>query len=256
MSIEKDKITQAYTAGPMFESWVRMQELGLWPIEKTLLETHCPDRSLSVCNIGCGSGRETFAMHQMGWHNICGVDCTEALLNVAREKSLKDGLAIRFELTTADHLPFADGSLDVVTLFENIYGHITPHAARLASLKEISRVLKPQGVVLMVVTSLYHTGLGFLYVRLCDMMRVVWNPSGMEPGDKRLQRSHWGENVTRINAPCSHWFARGEVSRDAASAGLSVKQRSAVKRLLMDPLDNTQQKLRGMGRLVYVLAKG
>ena len=250
-----EKIVKAYSDGPMFDGWVRMQNLGLWTDEKILLERHCNDKSLAVCNIGCGSGRETFAMHQMGWHNICGVDSTEALLNSARKKSLQDGLDIRFELTTADHLPFADGSLDVVTLFENVYGHITPHAARLASMMEVSRVLKPGGVVLISITSLYKDWLSVIYIRFFDMLHVFWNPSGMEGGDKRLQRLHWGKNTARKDAPWSHWFGPEEVPRDAAVVGLSVKQRSVVNRLIHDPLDNTQRKLHGMGRLLYVLLK-
>ncbi|MGV3760970.1 bifunctional demethylmenaquinone methyltransferase/2-methoxy-6-polyprenyl-1,4-benzoquinol methylase UbiE [Parapedobacter sp.] len=74
---------------------------------------------------------------------VIGVDISSGMLDIAREKITKKGLEDRFEVALADseHLPFADGSFDAVTVafgvrnFENLE----------QGLANIHRVLKPGG---------------------------------------------------------------------------------------------------------------
>ncbi len=74
---------------------------------------------------------------------VVGVDISEGMLDVGREKVLRKGLSDKIELRVADcaHLPFDDNSFDAVTC-----GYGVRNFAELdRSLAEIFRVLKPGG---------------------------------------------------------------------------------------------------------------
>lgn len=246
----------AYSGGSMSEGWKSKRDKGLWPVERAQVIAHCKDLTAAVCNIGCGAGRETFGMYAMGFVNIRGYDCTAAMLEGARERAKVEALDIGFDQAAADSLPCPDGTFDVVTLFENVYGHITPRQARHRALCEIRRVLKPGGIVMMAVTSLHDSLVCRAYFSLARIVRAVWNPYNLEPGDKFMARHRWGLAKTRSEAPRSHYFLPHEVLDDARAAGLFLVQETTSAGILAAPGTVTDPRhLRGMGRLLYVLAR-
>ena len=99
-------------------------------------------RDLRVLDLACGSGAflenlgATFPRAQ-----LTGVDLSTAYLAEARRSSNVTALA----QANAEHLPFADDSLDAVTciyLFHELPPRVRPRVAA-----EIARVLKPGGVL-------------------------------------------------------------------------------------------------------------
>lgn len=247
-------MVRSYAAGPLYETWRSRQDAGLWPSELALIQTHCPEKKSAICTVGCGAGREAIALYRLQYADLCGIDSSERLLAAARDRCGAEGMSIRFELSGAERLPLAEASIDAITMFENIYGHITPHDVRLRALAEARRVLRPGGKVLMTVTSLRHRRLYELYFAALGQARRVYNPAGMEPGDKVLNRKEWPSGVTRLTAPRTHWFEPDEIPADAAVVGLSVVQRTTTDAVVSAP---TQDSLtyRGAGRLVYVLGR-
>ena len=105
------------------------------------LKASKPQRLLDVA-----TGTGDFALEAVNMlqpRKVIGVDISEGMLAVAREKIAKKGLGDQFEVTLADseNLPFADGTFDAVTVafgvrnFENLE----------KGLSDIYRVLKPGG---------------------------------------------------------------------------------------------------------------
>lgn len=99
-----------------------------------------PDaRVLDLC---CGTGDMTFALKRQagaGGASVSGLDFSHAMLERALRKS--NGSAPRWIEADALNLPFADGSLDLVTSafgFRNLADYD-------AGLREIARVLRPGG---------------------------------------------------------------------------------------------------------------
>lgn len=96
----------------------------------------------NVLDVGTGTGDVAAALAADG-HSVAGVDFSESMITAARQKL--DALnRVRFEVASADRLPFQTGSFDGITsafVIRNLFqGGILPE-----SLREFHRVLRPGG---------------------------------------------------------------------------------------------------------------
>jgi Methylase involved in ubiquinone/menaquinone biosynthesis len=103
----------------------------------------------TVLDLGCGGGFDVFvAARKVGPGGKCiGIDMTTAMLHKARENAHRfeerTGLKTEFRLGEIEHLPVADGSIDVV--ISNCVINLSPEKEQVW--KEVARVLKPGGRV-------------------------------------------------------------------------------------------------------------
>jgi SAM-dependent methyltransferase len=58
--------------------------LGLWKSEKLLIERFFPDRDARLLEAGCGAGRVTIGLWELGYHNLVAFDFAEELVDQAR----------------------------------------------------------------------------------------------------------------------------------------------------------------------------
>lgn len=102
---------------------------------------------IKIVDVACGTGdmidiwQKSARKHRVSIDSIVGVDPSSGMLSVAREK-LK---SVEFIQGEAKELPFLDSSVDVISI---AYG-IRNVVERDLALKEFSRVLKKDGVVLI-----------------------------------------------------------------------------------------------------------
>ena len=101
-----------------------------------------------VLDIGCGTGRHTAAVFDLGRCSVVGADASESDLRQARRrlhfhKQMAKRPTATWALTVTDvtRLPFIDNSFDVVICAE-VLEHIHRHHQ---ALTELARVLKPSG---------------------------------------------------------------------------------------------------------------
>jgi ubiquinone/menaquinone biosynthesis C-methylase UbiE len=68
----------------------------------------------SVLDVGCGAGDDAREIARLvgPTGRVVGVDHSEAMVQVAREKSRGSGLSVEFQVGDAQHLLFADSSFD------------------------------------------------------------------------------------------------------------------------------------------------
>jgi SAM-dependent methyltransferase len=160
---------------------------------------------------------------------------------------------IPFCVAAARKLPFPDNHFDLVTLFENIYGHITPKASRLEALAEIRRVLKPNGLVFIEATSIREVFRYWLAIRIMDVLHYFRNPYCLDFGDK-LGAGAKQVNMPLAELPRTHWFPPHEIDEEVQTAALEVVQATTVQGFLANPEANAKS-YHGKGRLLYVIRK-
>ena len=104
----------------------------------------------SVLDIGCGTGTLAVAAkrHVGETGDVYGIDASPEMIERARAKAAKRCVSISFDNAIAQALPFSDARFDVV--LSTIMLHHLPRNARLEALREIRRVLKPQGRFIVV----------------------------------------------------------------------------------------------------------
>ena len=67
--------------------------LGLWKSERLLIERFFPDRAAPLLEAGCGAGRATFGLRELGYSNLTAFDFAEELLDQARNRASELGLS-------------------------------------------------------------------------------------------------------------------------------------------------------------------
>ena len=99
------------------------------------------NKSFKIIDIGCGTGRHAIELAKRGY-SITGIDLSESLLEKAREKAIKQGLAIDFLKHDARNLPF-DKEFDVaIMLCEGGFPLMETDEMNYEILKNVSQSLK------------------------------------------------------------------------------------------------------------------
>lgn len=113
---------------------------GLSPREEALVRRFFPGSGARVLDIGCGYGRTTVPLHQMGYR-VTGLEIVERMIVEAR----KSHPEVTWALMSATDLAIRDGAMDYVLFSANGIDCISPLARREQALREIHRVLRPGG---------------------------------------------------------------------------------------------------------------
>jgi|ERR1043166_3117699 SAM-dependent methyltransferase len=98
------------------------------------------DRRARILDVGCGTGANLLLLSQFG--EAEGVDVSPDALRFCRERGLHN-----VNLGAAESLPYADQEFDLVTAFD-VVEHLDDDVA---ALREMRRVLRPGGRVLLFV---------------------------------------------------------------------------------------------------------
>lgn len=140
----KKTVIREFSSPKIQNSYQEMTRQGLWGSEEKLFKRHFKSGS-SVLDIGCGSGRTTFPLIRNGY-KVTAIDITPAMLKSARGFAKEFKLKADFRLGDATQLEFKDRSFDNALFSFNGWDQVPGRANRLKALKEVYRVLKPNGV--------------------------------------------------------------------------------------------------------------
>ena len=104
----------------------------------------------AVLDVGCGTGSLAIAAKRaVGPTGIaCGIDASPEMLARAENKAGKAGVAVVFKQAAAQALPFPDRQFDAA--LSTVMLHHLPRSGREQCLREIGRVLKSPGRLLVV----------------------------------------------------------------------------------------------------------
>jgi ubiquinone/menaquinone biosynthesis C-methylase UbiE len=128
------------------------------------------DKEKSLLDIGCGGGRTTFLIYNL-FRETIGLDINERLIHFAQEKARTEDIPLNFIVGDATQLCFPDNEFDNILFSYNGIEGIPSRQARLMCLKEIYRVLKPNGVFIFTTHTLFsRVYLGFHIKKLINLI--------------------------------------------------------------------------------------
>ena len=111
------------------------------------------DKILDLC---CGQGRHSLELASRGFQYVEGLDRSHYLIQKAKAQAKKDGLNVRFREGDARNLRHLPDTFDVVIILGNSFGYFETIEDDLRVLKEVFRVLKPWGRLLIDVADGEH----------------------------------------------------------------------------------------------------
>jgi len=97
-----------------------------------------------ILDVATGTGKLAFAFAKEGYE-VVGIDLSEAMLDIARKKNKYS--KVRFKVADATNLPFADNSFDISSISFAL--HDMPLSIREKVLKEMGRVTRPEGTIIV-----------------------------------------------------------------------------------------------------------
>jgi SAM-dependent methyltransferase len=117
------------------------KEIGLWESEKDLITKYTNTDSF-ILDVGCGTGRISNALYELGYKNIIGIDFSRDMLRNARQLNndisylYNDAREMIIKDTAIDFCIFSFNGLVLIPGWDN----------RIKVIKEIHRVLKTGGI--------------------------------------------------------------------------------------------------------------
>lgn len=170
---------------------------------------------LRVLDAGCGAGTQTLMWSRLG-HQATGIDINQALIAVARQRAVEEGLAVDFRVGSATALPLATGSFEICLMPE-----LLEHVADWESvLSEAVRVLTPGGVLYLSTTNV-----------LCPIQQEFslplysWYPRALKRRYERLAMTTRPEIAGYAKYPAVNWFTVYGLRRWFADRGMQVFDR-------------------------------
>jgi SAM-dependent methyltransferase len=134
-------------SGWLGEIVARVMSLETAPANRIALEHLAPRDGEAILEIGCGHGRTLARIAQGPCGYLAGIDASEVMVRLARRRLRRRIEAGRAEVSlgASSALPHPDARFDAVLAVHVLYFWTDP----LADLREIHRVLRPGGRVLL-----------------------------------------------------------------------------------------------------------
>lgn len=160
---DAQRIAAAYAAmsAAEFDAINGRQDWANWRTIPRALSGHVPDRPLRVLDLGCGTGTSTrvLAFYCPAGSHITGYEFAEPLVAIARQREYRrrDGQPAHVDfvcqsvtdtLRQADDAPVPERSVDLVNA-SGIVGHHLDAASAGTLIRELCRVLRPEGVAML-----------------------------------------------------------------------------------------------------------
>ena len=167
-----------------------------------------------VLDLGCGNGRLLEILQDKKIEYI-GVDSSRKLIEIAKEKHPN----FQFLVADALSLPFLENSFDKVFSI-SVFHHIPSEELRLQFLKEIKRILKPKGILILTVWNLWQKRY-FLLILKFTLLKIFFR-SKLDFKDIFIP---WGKKIDRY----FHCFTKSEIEKLIKKVNLKILNSGKLK---------------------------
>jgi D-alanine-D-alanine ligase len=114
-----------------------------------ILEKLQPKKEDRILDLVSSHGEYSLELARRGFINVEGLDRSSTLIQKAKNKAKKENLNVKFREGTPRKLFYPSNSFDIVLLIGNVFGFFETPLDALNVLKEINRVLKKNGKILI-----------------------------------------------------------------------------------------------------------
>jgi SAM-dependent methyltransferase len=125
--ISSDQVRADFNDLPAVIHYTRAaHELGLWRSERALIDRYLPDHDAALLEAGCGAGRVSIALWNLGYRRLTAFDFADELIDQARSLAAeRRAEAIEFQVADATALrltrhPLGDMYKGVLFLFNGL----------------------------------------------------------------------------------------------------------------------------------------
>jgi len=118
--------------------------IGLWVAEENIF-TRIFRSNETILELGCGTGRITMGLYELGYNKVLGIDYSREMIMRARQMAKILNYNISFQVGDATQLNFAKNDYDGAIFGFNGLMQIPSRDNRRLALSEIYRVLKSNG---------------------------------------------------------------------------------------------------------------
>ena len=150
---KKEQVTKMFDAiSKEYDGLNRVISFGIdikW--RKKVVEIVANTNPKFILDIATGTGDMAINLAETNAEKIVGLDISEGMLDVGKQKILKKGLQDKIEMVVGDseNLPFENDTFDAITVGFGVRNFETLEKG----LSEIYRVLKPNGIFVILETS-------------------------------------------------------------------------------------------------------
>jgi len=99
-------------------------------------------KNCKLIDIGCGTGKQSFAMEELG-ADVAGLDCSKEAIEYANKIKKKIGSNCNFTVGEYTNIPIEDGAFNMAIFPKNIIECSYPEIEKLSF--EVNRILKRNG---------------------------------------------------------------------------------------------------------------
>jgi len=167
-----------------------------------------------VLDLGCGNGRYSPLFREKGV-DYFGVDSSEELIKIAKDKYPQ----AKFQVTNTLSLSFPNNFFDKIYSIAVLH-HIPSEELRLEFLKELKRILKPGGILILLVWKFHQRKEIFLLFQY-----TILKLFGKSKLDFRDVFKLWGKKIERYY----HCFSKKELINLFKKADFKIKKSDIVK---------------------------
>jgi len=145
-SLTADQVKSWFTTDSVIQHYYEATiEIGLWASEELVFQ-RVFDVSETLLEVGCGTGRISLGLWELGYQRIMGTDFSRPMITEARRIAAKLGYSVPLRVADARDLSGYDERIfDGVIFGFNGLMQIPGRSDRRRALEEIHRVLRPGG---------------------------------------------------------------------------------------------------------------
>lgn len=120
MKIDLDFVKKSYTNLNVIKSYAQKRnEYGLSCIEKKIITRYFKSEN-QLLDVGCGTGRVSFGLHELGYKKITGIDISEEMIKVACSHKDEMHTELKFDVQNVLELQYQENSFDGAIIFHAI----------------------------------------------------------------------------------------------------------------------------------------